>query len=94
MILTNKYTNEDLKEMQSFSLERKIQVTTTRLLEWYAKFEGKCYVSFSGGKDSTVLADLAARVCKLFGYKLVLWFSDTGLEYPELKNTQKNIPNI
>lgn len=78
------YTNEDLKTMQSWNLQKKIQVTTTRILEWYQKWECQCYVSFSGGKDSTVLADLCARVCKANGYKLTLWFSNTGLEYPEI----------
>lgn len=87
-----KYTNEDLKIMQGWSLERKIQVTQTRLLEWYQKNDNKCYVSFSGGKDSTVLADLAARVCKIQNCKLVLWFSDTGLEYPEVREHVKSFP--
>ena len=85
-----KYTNEDLKIMQGWSLERKIQVTATRIIEWYRHYDGKCYVSFSGGKDSTVLADISAKVCKLLGYKLILWFSDTGLEYPEIRKHTKN----
>ncbi len=83
------YTNEDLKKMQSWDLQKKIQVSMTRLLEWYKYWNGKCYVSFSGGKDSTVLADLVARVCKATGYKLILWFSDTGLEFPEVRNHAK-----
>ena len=83
------YTHEDLKTMQAWSLERKIQVAQTRIMEWYIKNDKKCYVSFSGGKDSTVLADLAARVCSVLGCKLVLWFSDTGLEFPEIKNHVK-----
>ena len=78
--------------MQGWSLDRKIQVTQTRILEWYKKWEGQVYVSFSGGKDSTVLADLAARVCKASGYKLVLWFSNTGLEYPEVVKHVKLFP--
>jgi len=85
-----KYTNEDLKIMQVWDLERKIQVTQTRLLEWYKHYDNKCYVSFSGGKDSTVLADLTARICKSLNCKLVLWFSDTGLEFPELKQHTKD----
>ena len=89
-----KHTNEDLKIMQGWSLERKIQVTQTRLLEWYQKNDNKCYVSFSGGKDSTVLADLTARVCKIQDCKLVLWFSDTGLEFPELKEHTKSYGEI
>ena len=50
---------------------------------------GACYVSFSGGKDSTVLADLTARFCKEYGYKLVLFFVNTGLEYPEIQKHVK-----
>lgn len=84
-----KYTNEDLKIMQAWGLQKKIQVTQTRLIEWYEKWEGNCYVSFSGGKDSTVLADLAARVCRANNHKLILWFSDTGLEYPEVRQHVK-----
>lgn len=79
------HDKERLKELQALPLDRKIQITQTRLIEWYTAWEGKCYVSFSGGKDSTVLADLAAKMCKTLGYKLILWFSDTGLEYPEIK---------
>lgn len=89
----NKYTNEDLKIMQGWSLDRKIQVTQTRILEWYQKWNGQCYISFSGGKDSTVLADLAARVCRANNYKLILWFSNTGLEYPEVIKHVKDFPN-
>lgn len=81
------HDKQRLKELQALPLERKIQITQTRLIEWYTAWGGKCYVSFSGGKDSTVLADQAAQVCKILGYKLILWFSDTGLEYPEIKST-------
>lgn len=84
-----KYTNKDLKIMQAWDLQKKIQVSQTRILEWYKAWSGQVYISFSGGKDSTVLADLAARVCKVNGYKLVLWFSDTGLEYPEVREHVK-----
>nr|WP_314464453.1 hypothetical protein [uncultured Clostridium sp.] len=54
-----KHTRNDLKIMQGWSLERKIQVTQTRILEWYLRNNGKVFISFSGGKDSTVLLDLA-----------------------------------
>lgn len=81
-----KHTNEELKALQSLELDEKIKVTTTRLLEWYNYWDGKCYVSFSGGKDSTVLANLAANVCKITNETLILWYSDTGLEYPEIRD--------
>lgn len=50
----------------------------------------KIYVSFSGGKDSTVLLDLARRVypdCPAV-------FVDTGLEYPEIREFVKSMPNV
>lgn len=85
-----KYTNEDLRIMQSWSLERKIQVTQTRIMEWYIKNQGKVYVSFSGGKDSTVLLDLVRRIYP----DVPAVFIDTGLEYPELREFVKTIDNV
>lgn len=55
-------TNEDLKIIQSWPLERKIRVSQLRIMEWYQHWNGKVFISFSGGKDSTVLLDLARRV--------------------------------
>lgn len=93
-MVESKYTATDLKIMQSWILERKIQVSQTRILETYNRYNNMCYVSFSGGKDSSVLADLTARVCKVLNCKLVLWFSDTGLEFPEVKNMSKSFQPI
>lgn len=76
--------------MQAWSLERKIQVTQTRIIEWYQHYDGKVYVSFSGGKDSTVLLDLARRIYP--DMKGV--FFDTGLEYPEIRKFVKSFGNI
>ena len=86
----NKYTKEDLKTMQAWSLERKIMVTQTRIIEWYQHYKGQVYVSFSGGKDSTVLLDLARRIYP--GIEAV--FIDTGLEYPEIREFVKTIDNV
>ena len=45
-----KYTKEDLKAMQAWPLERKIQVTQTRILEWIQRWgEDHIYISLSGG---------------------------------------------
>lgn len=51
--------------------------------------DGQVYVSFSGGIDSTVLADICARFCKKYGYTLYLLFVNTGLEYPEIQRFVK-----
>lgn len=85
-----KYTPEDLKEMQTWPLERKIQVTQTRIIEWYQHYDGKVYVSFSGGKDSTVLLDMARRIYP----DIEAVFIDTGLEYPEIREFVKTFDNV
>lgn len=76
--------------MQGWSLDRKIQVTQTRVIEWYQKFEGKVYISFSGGKDSTVLLDIVRRVYP----DMQAVFIDTGLEFPEIRNFVKGYDNV
>ena len=92
----NKHTKKDLEIMRAWTLQRKIQVTQTRLFEWWIKFDGRIYISFSGGKDSTVLADLAARMYRANkgmspgqNDPLTLVFVNTGLEYPEIQQFVK-----
>lgn len=86
----NIYTRKDLRTMQAWPLERKIQVTQTRIIEWYIHYGGKVAVSFSGGKDSTVLLDLARRAFP----DISAVFVNTGLEYPELRAFVKTVPNV
>ena len=76
--------------MQAWTLERKIQVTQTRIIEWYQHWEGQVYVSFSGGKDSTVLLDLVRRIYP----EVEAVFFDTGLEYPEIRKFVKTYENV
>lgn len=70
-----------LKELQALPLERKIQVTQNRIQEWYMHYDGGVYVSFSGGKDSTVLAYLTKQLFP----DVPLVFSNTGLEYSSIQ---------
>ena len=86
----SKFTRDDLKVMQAWPLERKIRVSQTRIYEWYTKHDGLVFLSFSGGKDSTVLLDLARRVCA----DIPAVFVDTGLEYPELREFVKTVPDV
>lgn len=74
----------ELEQMQSCPLYIKIPMSERRIRDWYSEF-WDVYVSFSGGKDSTVLSDLVARVCQQTNYRMVMVFSDTGLEYPEIR---------
>lgn len=86
----NAFTREDLSVMQAWPLERKIQVTQTRIMEWYFHYGGNVAVSFSGGKDSTVLLDLARRAFP----NIPAVYVDTGLEYPEIRAFVKAVSNV
>ncbi len=71
---------ERLKELQALDLNRKIMITQTRIIEWYEHYNGQVCVSFSGGKDSTVLLHIARKLYP----NITAVFSKTGLEYPEI----------
>ena len=83
-------TKEELVMLQSLPLEIKIEKTKLRIREWYEHWQGDVYVSFSGGKDSTVLLHIARSIYP--NIKAV--FCDTGLEFPEIKQFVRNIDNV
>ena len=86
----NVHDKKRLKELQSLPLERKILITQTRILEWYNYYQGKVYVSFSGGKDSTVLLTIARQCFP----DIEAVFIDTGMEYPEIRQYVKTFDNV
>lgn len=76
--------------MQDLPLDEKIQISKTRIIEFYNHYDGLVYFGFSGGKDSKVLEFILRSV-----YPDVPGvFCDTGLEYPELRQFVKYHRNI
>ena len=61
--------------------EIKLQLTKTRIREWYDNWGGMVYLSYSGGLDSRVLLHL---IRETVGNDVPAVFSNTGLEFPEI----------
>ena len=89
--MKNKRSMNDLRQLQALPLRLKILMTKARIRDWINEFgEDGVYVSFSGGKDSTVLLDLVRE-----DYPDVpSVFCDTGLEYPEIRDFVKTFDNV
>lgn len=83
-------TKEELKMLQSLPLDIKIAKTQARIREWVNHYgvDG-VYVSFSGGKDSTVLLDIARQM-----YNISAVYVDTGLEYLQVKKFAKSFDDV
>lgn len=85
-----KHTKNELAQMQSLPLNIKIQMTKRRIREWYEFWDGQVYVSFSGGKDSTVLLHMVRELYP----DVEAVFVNTGLEYPEIQKFVKTFDNV
>lgn len=85
-------TRDELKMLQALPLDLKVRRTQQRIREWVDYF-GKdgVYVSFSGGKDSTVLLHL---VREMYGNDIPAVFVNTGLEYPEIQRFVRGFENV
>lgn len=87
-----KHTYDDLRQWQALPLSIKIRMTMERIRAWVNEFgEEGCYISFSGGKDSTVLLDIARNRC---GYNIPAMFVDVPTQYPELREFVENFNNV
>lgn len=80
----------ELRILQNYPLELKVEKTKLRIKEWYEHYNGEVYVSFSGGKDSTVLLDIVRSMYP----DIEAVFINTGLEYPEIYKFVKTFKNV
>ena len=85
-------TSEELKMLQALPLELKVARTQQRIREW-VDYWGKDHVcvSFSGGKDSTVLLHI---VREMYGNDIPAVFVNTGLEFPEIQRHVRTFENV
>lgn len=83
---------EELHHKQEMNLDDKIDYAKNKIVEFVENMGGpdKVFVSFSGGKDSTVLLHLVRSIYP--NIKAV--FMDTGLEFPEIKEFVKRVDNV
>lgn len=83
---------KQLEILQSYPLEMKVKLTEQRIKEFVYRCGGveSCYIAFSGGKDSTVLVDIARKIFP----DITIVFSNTGLEFPEVVDHVKKFDNV
>lgn len=81
----------ELRQMQSLPLAAKVRMTERRIRDWVDEFgTDGVYVSFSGGKDSTVLLHIVRSMYP----DIEAVFVNTGLEYPEIQRFVKTFDNV
>lgn len=77
--------------MQALPLSIKLRMTQQRIRDWVSEFgTDGVYVSFSGGKDSTVLLHIVREMYP----DVEAVFVNTGLEYPEIQKFVKTFDNV
>lgn len=79
-----------LKEKQALPLKTKLAMTQFRIMEWYRYWDGKVFISNSGGRDSSVLAHIVMGMYP----DVPNVFLNTGLEFPEIVKHVETFPNL
>lgn len=82
---------QELKMLQALPLDIKVAKSKLRIEE-FVRYYGVSgvYISFSGGKDSTVLLDIVRSLYP----NIPAVYIDTGLEYPSVKKFIKTKENV
>lgn len=89
-MVKNKIQLWQLRQRQALPIELKVKLSLLKIKQFYEYNDKKVYVSFSGGKDSTVLLHL---VRKLYP-DVPAVYVDMGLDYPEVKQFAYAMKNV
>ena len=90
MVKKNKLTLKELQERQKWTLAQKIDHSLGVIDQFLSYTKGQAYVSFSGGKDSTILLHL----CRIIKPNIKAVFVNTGVEYPDILKFVKKQKNV
>lgn len=83
-------TRQRLLILKNLDLHTKTLWALERIRQWHEYQNGRVYVSFSGGKDSTVLLHLVRQAYP----NTPAVFFNTGLEYPEIVDFIRSFPDV
>lgn len=84
-------TMQELQERQQWTLDQKIDHCVGTIENFISRTGHDVYVSFSGGKDSTILLDIARRYVSK---TMPAVFCNTGNEYPEILKFVRQTENV
>ena len=76
------------RKLKSYELETELKCTDREYVR--NEIPGQVYISFSGGKDSTVLLHIARQMYP----DIEAVFVNTGLEFPEIQQFVKRFDNV
>ena len=82
---------KELKQRQQWTLNQKIDHSLGAIEAFISRTGRTPFVSYSGGKDSTILLDLARRY---IDKEMKAVFCNTGNEYPEIVRFVRNTENV
>lgn len=81
---------KQLSFFKTSNIEAKIKAAEKHIIKSYEENNGKLFISFSGGKDSTILMYIALRIYP----NLPVVFSNTTNELAEVLKYVKQFPNV
>lgn len=85
-----RFAEWEYRQRMVMPLEAKVAKTREAVREFYGRFNGMVYVSFSGGKDSTVLLHLVREQFP----EVPAVFCNTGLEWPSVVKFVRTFDNV